>query len=302
MALFDIIIPSYNNRKELVACLEAFSQQSLKDFRVFICIDGSTDGSVESINHLDLKFDYLLLEHPDKCNHGRNATRNLAFSYLTANFVLFLDSDITPYPDLIEKHYQLLSSQTCISVGNVDYLNKNEDLWAGYISSRGYNKFKPLQEMAPEYMNMGNLAMPMIFFKSLDGMDANLKKYGGDDSELAIRLEKKFSPIVINNSFAKGFSKLNKSLVFALSQLEEFGEFNLKYIHRKHPGFGHIYAFNIMSGNNLKSITFRLMMSKFIADALLKRIILLPPFLKFKAIHYLCAYYLHKGFTKQLQE
>ena len=302
MPLFDIIIPSYNNKTELLSCLQGFSHQTFKDFRIFICIDGSTDGSVEAVKSLGIQAEHVILEHPDKTNQGRNATRNLAFPYLSATFVLFFDSDITPYPDLIEKHYQILSKRICISVGNVDYLNKNKDLWAGYTSKRGYNKFSPLEQMPYEYMNMGNLAMPSIFFKILNGMDANLRKYGGDDSELSIRLEKEFNPIVINNSFAKGFSILNKTLEFAFSQLEEFGTYNLKYIHKKHPGFGHIYAFDIMSGQSLKSLVFKLMMRKNIADILQKHITLLPSFLRFKAIHYLGAYYLYKGFTKQLQQ
>lgn len=43
MFLFDIIIPTYNNYEELKNCLVAFEHQTIKNFRVFVCIDGSTD-------------------------------------------------------------------------------------------------------------------------------------------------------------------------------------------------------------------------------------------------------------------
>ena len=300
MALFDIIIPSYNNQKELINCLDGFEKQTFKDFRIFICIDGSTDNSVTAVKEFGFLFVYEILEHPDKLNQGRNATRNLALPHINSEFLLFFDSDITPYPDLVEKHFKLLKQKSCISVGNVDYLNKKNDLWAGYISERGYNKFEPLQNMPPEYMNMGNLAMPSHFFTSIDGMDGDLKKYGGDDSELAIRLEKQFKPLVINNNEAKGYSTLNKTLDFALNQIQEFGEFNLKLIHKKHPGFGNIYAYNLMRGNSLKSILFKTLMKKELEVIVKKSIPYLPRILRFKAIHYLTAFYLYKGFSKRL--
>ena len=298
MTVFDIIIPSYNNQEELVNCLHGFANQTFKDFRIFICIDGSTDNSVELVQKTNFSFEHKILEHPDKLNQGRNATRNLALEFINAEYLLFFDSDITPYPNLIEKHFQILKQKPCISVGNVDYINKDTDLWAGYISKRGYNKFKNLEVMPSEYMNMGNLAMPAHFFTSIKGMDGNLKKYGGDDSELSIRLEKEFEPLVINNSLAKGYSVLKKSLDYALNQIEEFGSYNLKLIHQKHPGFGNIYAYDLMKGTSLKSLFFKALMNKRISIAVKKSIPYLPRIVRFKAVHYLTAFYLYNGFSK----
>ena len=299
MAVFDIIIPSYNNQKELISCLKGFENQTFKDFKIYVCIDGSTDDSVVAVKQLNTNLNYEVLEHPDKRNQGRNSTRNLALPYINSDFILFFDSDITPYPDLIKNHHQILSQKTCISVGNVDYLNKNQDLWAGYISRRGYNKFKSLELMAPEYMNMGNLAMPSCFFTKLKGMDGSLRKYGGDDSEFSIRLQKEFQPLVLNNNLAKGFSYLNKTLDYALSQIEEFGSCNLKHIHKKHPGNGHVFAFDLMVGKSLKSQVFQGIMKEQLALFVKRVLPYLPPFFRFKAVHYLSAFYLYKGFTKE---
>ncbi|MBC7387983.1 MAG: glycosyltransferase family 2 protein [Opitutaceae bacterium] len=299
MPAFDIIIPSYNNQEELLSCLRGFAKQTFKDFQVFICIDGSTDNSVESVRKANLSFEYTILEHQNKLNQGRNATRNLALEYIKSQYLLFFDSDITPYPNLIEKHLDVLQQKTCISVGNVNYLNKHTDLWAGYISKRGYNKFQSLEPMPPEYMNMGNLAMPSYYFTSIKGMDGSLKKYGGDDSELSIRLEKAFKPLVINNNFAKGYCVSKKTFDYALAQIEEFGSCNLKIIHQKHPGFGNIYAYDLMRGVSIKSLLFKALMKKRISIAIKKSIPYLPPILRFKAVHYLTAFYLYKGFSKQ---
>ena len=124
-ALFDIIIPTYNNRDELLACMNGFEQQTMKDFRLLICIDGSTDDTIESIEHLcslsTLQIE--ILQHHDRVNHGRNATRNLALPHIKAEYLAFLDSDAIPAPDFLEQHLTILRKGFCISAGDLIYTN-----------------------------------------------------------------------------------------------------------------------------------------------------------------------------------
>ena len=47
---FDIIIATYNNLEELTKCLKSFEKQTYKEFNVFVCVDGSTDGT---LNYLE---------------------------------------------------------------------------------------------------------------------------------------------------------------------------------------------------------------------------------------------------------
>ena len=93
MFLFDIIIPTYNNFEELKNCLLAFEYQTIKNFRVFVCIDGSTDETLSFLQEYSDKAPYPLriLQHADCQNHGRNATRNLSLPYVESEFLVFCD-------------------------------------------------------------------------------------------------------------------------------------------------------------------------------------------------------------------
>ena len=49
MAQVTIIIPNYNGIKYLGVCLDSLERQTVKDFRVLLVDNGSTDGSVEEV-------------------------------------------------------------------------------------------------------------------------------------------------------------------------------------------------------------------------------------------------------------
>ena len=297
MVIFDVIVPTFNNKEELLKCLSGFSKQTLppSDFRVFVCLDGSTDGSKEALESY-YPFEIMVLEHPDKKNHGRNATRNLALNHLDSQFVLFFDSDLVPYPYLLENHFKLLRDRTCISMGNVDYLNKEENDWALYTSNRGYNKFRPMALMPIEYLNMGNVALSTHFLLELGGMDEKLKHYGGDDTELSLRIEMQKPTIVINNAQARGHCILTKTLEQGLLQTEEFGRINLKYIEKKYTNSKKVFGLGLMSGKNALAITYRAILNRFLFVIIKKTLPYLPSYLKIYSIHYLVAYRLFKGY------
>lgn len=60
--LVSVIIPTYNRQSELRRCLDSLVKQTLGDFEVLVCDDGSTDNTVAVINDyvsaLDITYDY----------------------------------------------------------------------------------------------------------------------------------------------------------------------------------------------------------------------------------------------------
>ena len=57
MAQVTIIIPNYNGIKYLGVCLDSLERQTVKDFRVLLVDNGSTDGSVEEVKKAYPKVD-----------------------------------------------------------------------------------------------------------------------------------------------------------------------------------------------------------------------------------------------------
>jgi len=295
--MFDVIIPTYNNLEELKQCLSGLENQTYKNFKVFVCVDGSKDGTIEYLSDASFNFEMLFITHPGNENKGRNETRNLAINKLANKYLLMLDSDIIPSADLLKNHYELLNEKDCISVGEVIYTNSGENIWAKYLETRGKGKYRNLQEMPAYYLNTQNAAMLSEYYVKSGGQHPSLsKKYGGDDTELGYRIGKEFDIPAVFNKKACGYSYLEKSLKKALQQMEEFGRYNLKIIREIHPEFKEIFNFNLLRENNIKSVIIRSLLRKDFAELLKFSIDFLPDFLSLPAVHFLVFYSICKGY------
>lgn len=98
--LFSIIIPTYNNAEKVKYALESISRQSLRDFEVIVCDDGSTDHTKEVIDSFrnKININYLCQEHWG----GPALPRNGGLEIAKGDFVAFLDSDDLWYPNKLE--------------------------------------------------------------------------------------------------------------------------------------------------------------------------------------------------------
>src|SRR5688572_15008687 len=105
----DIVMPTYNNVQQLVVALSALAVSEMGAFTVLVCVDGSTDDTLEYLAQTSFPFSVRVLNHADGKNHGRAAARNLALPHLVAEFTLMLDSDMRLAPDGLGHHIELLS-------------------------------------------------------------------------------------------------------------------------------------------------------------------------------------------------
>jgi glycosyltransferase involved in cell wall biosynthesis len=285
-----------NNLEELKNCLQGFASQSFRDFRIFICIDGSTDGTLEYLVEAIYNYNMEVLTHPNNAHMGRNKTRNLALNKISSKYVLF-DSDIVPEDDLLKKHFDLLEEKDSISTGDILYENSKENVWALYLHTRGKNKYEDLSEMPAYYINTQNVAFKSTYFTQLDGQDPELSNnYGGDDTILGYMIGKQFNIPAVFNKTAVGFSVMDKSLAKALQQMQEFGAVNLKIIRRKYPEFKQLFRFDIIESNSLHYKLFRFFLKDSIAKFFINTINIFPSIIKIKIVHYLVFFSINKGY------
>ena len=95
----SVIIPIYNVRDHVRACIHSVAAQTLPAFEVILVDDGSTDGSgdaaVEATNG-DLRFRLISQD-----NAGLGAARNTGLAAATGDFIAFVDSDDRLMPDYL---------------------------------------------------------------------------------------------------------------------------------------------------------------------------------------------------------
>lgn len=89
----SVIIPTYNEQRDLPNCLNSLLKQSYKKFRITIVDDGSTDNTREIIKRLGAKDKRInLIEGEHK---GPGFSRNLGAKQAKGEILVFVDADMT---------------------------------------------------------------------------------------------------------------------------------------------------------------------------------------------------------------
>ena len=91
MSKVSIVVPVYNGEKSLKRCVDSLLNQDHKDIEVILVDDGSRDRSFEIISEYARADERIVPVHKD--NSGVSATRNIALSLATGDYVQFVDVD-----------------------------------------------------------------------------------------------------------------------------------------------------------------------------------------------------------------
>ncbi|MFW5658859.1 MAG: glycosyltransferase family 2 protein [Bacteroidota bacterium] len=296
--LFELIIPTYNNLPGLQRTLEALERQTLRQFRVHICVDGSTDGTFEWLEEQTFNFAHQVHHHPNRANRGRNATRNLALPHLEAEFLALIDSDLVPVDDWLAAHLEMLCAHNgwCASGGAMHFTDAHTNAWARYYMTRGRMKYAHAEQAPFQYFTTGNIALPTRCFVALGGQDAEMRTYGGGDTEFAYRLHKHFQLPLYMNHQASASGVMGKSLAKVWQQMEEMGQLNLRHIRQKHPEFTEVYRVDLLLGSSLKARLIQLALSRPFERIVSMLLPVSGGWLERRLIHYKTLFHLRKGY------
>lgn len=107
----SIIIPSYNEEKNISRCLESVLNQTFTDFEVLCVDDGSTDKTFDIIKKYSEKDSRIIpLKNPEK---GVSSARNFGIDKSKGEYIGFVDSDDFIQPQMYEFLYRALTENNC---------------------------------------------------------------------------------------------------------------------------------------------------------------------------------------------
>lgn len=92
-----IIIPNYNGLKFMEPCFEALEQQTVKDFKILVVDNGSTDGSVEWLKEHEIPTIFL------NENTGFTGAVNVGIKASDTPYVILLNNDTAVDPRYVEE-------------------------------------------------------------------------------------------------------------------------------------------------------------------------------------------------------
>ena len=127
----SIIVPSYNSRSTIGACLTALQQQVTDFSYEIIVVDSSDDGTGELI---ESKFPAVkLIRMPQRTLPG--LARNLGIGKASGKILAFTDSDCIPEANWLDKMIREQERGDCSVIGGsvLNGLPLNPVAWSGYL-------------------------------------------------------------------------------------------------------------------------------------------------------------------------
>ncbi len=199
--LVSVIIPTYNRGHLIKRAIESVFNQTYKNIEVIVVDDASTDNTEEIILGIgNPKIIYI--KQPS--NSGPSVARNKGIEIAKGELIAFLDSDDQWYPEKLEKQVNLL-------------LNSDKTIGAVYCGMEFYD-YKTNKRLGEHIITVDIkknftsgryfLTPPMVtvlaykhVLDEVGGLDNNLK--ANEDTELAIRICKKYNFALVNESLVK---------------------------------------------------------------------------------------------------
>lgn len=98
---FSVVIPVYNVKEYLPACVDSVLQNDLTDCEIILVDDGSTDGVCPGLcdDYVNQHPDLIRVIHQE--NRGLGGARNAGLEAATGEYLLFVDSDDTIVPQTV---------------------------------------------------------------------------------------------------------------------------------------------------------------------------------------------------------
>ena len=100
---FSVVVPTYNRLGRLRHVIAAFERQAYPSdaYEVIVISDGSTDGTEA---YLETLRSTMRLRWLTQANRGPAAARNAGVRTAVGEYIVFVDDDVVPEPQLLEEH------------------------------------------------------------------------------------------------------------------------------------------------------------------------------------------------------
>jgi len=93
--MISVVIPTYNEEKDIKGCLESLRKQSFKDFEIIVVDDGSTDKTTEIVK----KYKVKLIKGEHK---GPGFSRNIGAREAKGEILIFIDADMSFHKEYLK--------------------------------------------------------------------------------------------------------------------------------------------------------------------------------------------------------
>ena len=238
----SIIVPCYNSELTIKKCAQSIldniiNTDSPELFEFIIVNDGSNDGTADIIKNID---NAKIINHGK--NQGLSAARNSGIKESNSDYIIFIDSDIILSNNWVKRIYSKIQEKKEV-VGIIGKLepepNKKVSSLDKYLfgSYRGTKKIDFNSPLNYKSFVFSNTIIKKNILDQVGNFDESLVKYGGEDTELAIRIDKAFPVGLRKITNIKSYHITKKTINQHINHMFEYGQNNFLKIINKHPDY-----------------------------------------------------------------
>ncbi|MEA3453075.1 MAG: glycosyltransferase family 2 protein, partial [Patescibacteria group bacterium] len=182
----SVIIPVYNEEKNIAKTIESLIKQTLNDYEIIAVNDGSTDKSVEILNKYRDKIKVI----DKKQNGGQAKALNAGLKIASGSIIARTDGDSIVPSDWLERIHDNFKNNNIIAVGGFLTTIDENSYWALSNSFKDviFNSFFK-KIVTPNILPGANNAVLASELKVIGGY-SDKKKYS-EDSFLFFELSKR---------------------------------------------------------------------------------------------------------------
>jgi GT2 family glycosyltransferase len=188
-----VIVPNYNKRKTLRACLESVYAQTYRPAEVIVVDDVSTDDSLE----IAREFPCTIVRSPR--NQGPAGARNLGVARSSAPLLFFVDSDTALAPDAI--HNAVKEYRETPDCGMVQGIYDIEPLYDDGPVERYRVLCEHFERSRTTATFLSCTLIPRHVFEEAGGLDERLRD--GEDFEFGTRVPARYRLVVATSVVTK---------------------------------------------------------------------------------------------------
>lgn len=193
----SVVIPLYNSERTILATLNSVLSQTYPVFETIIVNDGSSDKSVEIVNHFINENPLFVFHIIHKLNGGVSSARNIGMKASKGDWIALLDSDDEWLPIKLERQVDVLN------------VNKYIDLIGTNRNGEHFNRFfgKKINHIhkieAKTFLLKNFFPVPTVIFRRsiLDsiGYFDETQRYA-EEGNYFIRIAQKHNCYLLNES------------------------------------------------------------------------------------------------------
>lgn len=183
-SLVSVIIPTYNEEKNIGSCLESVAAQSYKKIEVILIDDFSHDNTVFVAEEVAKKNKLDLKKIRNKTHQERGVSRNLGTKVAKGDFILFVDADMQLEEHVVRDCMEQIEKNPNTKAVIIPEQSFGEGFWA---------KCRKLEKKC--YLEDERIEAARFFEKKafwlVGGWDE--KMVSGEDWDLTRRIRNKYS-------------------------------------------------------------------------------------------------------------